>query len=224
MKRAMIQNLAFDAQGLISAVIQLRDAGRILAKGSMNAEALMRSLQTGCPHLYEPGPPSKVERWAPADREVRIADVWLSEPDNFLLVLVDWILADSASRAAIDAAPESLVGSKAGTESLREATLEAALRLDLLVQATKGLRGSNRERSATASLFAAGLDSILLALGANVHEVILAAKNNQPVELKTRMSQVLHTFLVLMVERGLSLDDLVRPLAERAGLDAKNPS
>lgn len=215
----MIQHLPFDEHGLISAVIQLRGAGQVLTQGFMNAESLMRSLQTGHPHLIQPGPSGVIQRWQSPGGEVHIADLVLSETDRQLLVLVDWMSSDAARWTAAASVAERFIGGMVRTEGLRPGSLQAAIRLELLIETIRSLRRSGNDRSLTASLFGAGLDSMLLEVGTQVLQLMIATKNNQGHEVKARMSQLLHAFLVLMVERGFTLDDLVRPLAERAGLE-----
>ncbi|MBI4470770.1 MAG: hypothetical protein HY650_15760 [Acidobacteria bacterium] len=215
----MIQNLPFDERGMISAVIQVRRDGQTLTEGLMNAEALLRSLKTGRPHLIRPGSPSLIEPWDSEGRELHIADVVLSDLESKLLVLVDWIASGSEGHLRVAPPFESLAENLGRPIAVDPLSLESALLLDQLIYRIRSRKRSGNERSVTTRLFDAGLDGILLELGGQVHQLMLAAKSGHHVDVRARMSHLLHAFLVLMVERGLSLEDLVRPLAGRAGLD-----
>jgi phosphoribosyl-AMP cyclohydrolase len=52
MNKAWIQAIRFDAQGLIPAVIQDHEDGKVLMVGYMNLEALMRTIDTGRVHFW----------------------------------------------------------------------------------------------------------------------------------------------------------------------------
>ena len=71
------------------------------------------------------------------------------------------------------------------------------------------------EGSYTCYLFEQGLDKILKKCGEECAEVIIAAKNGSPDELKNELGDLVYHILVLMAEAGLPLDDLYRLLEDR---------
>ncbi len=76
-------------------------------------------------------------------------------------------------------------------------------------------KNNPREGSYTNYLFEKGLDKILKKVGEEATEIIIAAKNPNPEEIKYEMADFLYHAMVLMVEKGVTWDDVVRELANR---------
>lgn len=72
-----------------------------------------------------------------------------------------------------------------------------------------------KEGSYTNYLFDKGLDKILKKVGEETAEVIIAAKNEAKGEIVYEISDLLYHLLVLMVERGVKLDDIYEELKKR---------
>lgn len=72
-----------------------------------------------------------------------------------------------------------------------------------------------KEGSYTNYLFEKGIDKILKKVGEEATEIVIAAKNPNPEEVKYEISDFLYHAMVLMVERGVSWDDIIRELANR---------
>lgn len=72
-----------------------------------------------------------------------------------------------------------------------------------------------KEGSYTNYLFDKGIDKILKKVGEEATEIVIAAKNPDSEELKYEISDFLYHVMVLMVERGLTWEDITRELAER---------
>lgn len=72
-----------------------------------------------------------------------------------------------------------------------------------------------KEGSYTNYLFDKGVDKILKKLGEEATEIVIAAKNPDPEEIKYEMSDFLYHAMVLMVERGVTWDDITKELARR---------
>ena len=71
------------------------------------------------------------------------------------------------------------------------------------------------EGSYTNYLFDRGLDKILKKVGEEATELVIAAKNPDPEEIKYEMSDLLYHAMVLMVERGVTWEDITSELANR---------
>ena len=76
-------------------------------------------------------------------------------------------------------------------------------------------KNNPREGSYTNYLFDSGVDKILKKVGEEATEIIIAAKNPNPEEIKYEMADFLYHAMVLMVEKGVTWDDVVRELANR---------
>jgi phosphoribosyl-ATP pyrophosphohydrolase/phosphoribosyl-AMP cyclohydrolase len=72
-----------------------------------------------------------------------------------------------------------------------------------------------KEGSYTNYLFTKGLDKILKKCGEEASEIIIAAKNPDPEEIKYEISDYLYHLMVLMAERGVTWDDITSELARR---------
>ena len=72
-----------------------------------------------------------------------------------------------------------------------------------------------REGSYTNYLFEKGIDKILKKVGEEATEIVIAAKNPNPEEIKYEMADFLYHAMVLMVEKGVVWEDIVKELADR---------
>ncbi|MBE5927606.1 MAG: bifunctional phosphoribosyl-AMP cyclohydrolase/phosphoribosyl-ATP diphosphatase HisIE [Lachnospiraceae bacterium] len=72
-----------------------------------------------------------------------------------------------------------------------------------------------KEGSYTNYLFDKGIDKILKKLGEEATEIVIAAKNPDPEEIKYEMSDFLYHAMVLMAEKGVSWEDITKELARR---------
>lgn len=72
-----------------------------------------------------------------------------------------------------------------------------------------------KEGSYTNYLFEKGMDKILKKVGEENTEIIIAAKNPNPEEIKYEISDYLYHLMVLMVEKGITWEDITRELSQR---------
>ena len=76
-------------------------------------------------------------------------------------------------------------------------------------------KDAHAEGSYTNYLFDKGIDKILKKVGEEATEIVNAAKNPDPEEIKYEISDFLYHVMVLMSERGVTWDDITRELANR---------
>lgn len=72
-----------------------------------------------------------------------------------------------------------------------------------------------KEGSYTNYLFDKGIDKILKKVGEEATEIVIAAKNPEPEEIKYEISDFLYHVMVLMVEKGVTWEDIVEELSQR---------
>jgi phosphoribosyl-ATP pyrophosphohydrolase/phosphoribosyl-AMP cyclohydrolase len=72
-----------------------------------------------------------------------------------------------------------------------------------------------KEGSYTNYLLDKGLDKILKKVGEEATEVVIAAKNKSPEEIRYETADLLYHLTVLMVERGIKLEEVFKELKER---------
>lgn len=72
-----------------------------------------------------------------------------------------------------------------------------------------------KEGSYTNYLFEKGIDKILKKVGEEATEIVIAAKNPNPEEIKYEISDLLYHLMVLMAEKGVTWEEITRELANR---------
>ena len=72
-----------------------------------------------------------------------------------------------------------------------------------------------KDGSYTNYLFDKGLDKILKKVGEEATEIVIAAKNPDPEEIKYEAADFLYHLMVLMVEKGLTWEDITGELSQR---------
>ena len=85
----------------------------------------------------------------------------------------------------------------------------------------KGRKETLPEGSYTTYLFQKGLDKILKKVGEESTEVIIAAKANDKAETIYEVADLCYHIMVMMVEMGISVDDIKKELASRHVIDKK---
>lgn len=76
-------------------------------------------------------------------------------------------------------------------------------------------RANPKEGSYTNYLFDKGLDKILKKVGEEATEIVIAAKNPEPEEIKYEISDFLYHVMVLMAEKGVTWEDIMQELSQR---------
>ena len=82
-------------------------------------------------------------------------------------------------------------------------------------------KANHQEGSYTCYLFDKGLDKILKKVGEESTEVIIAGKANDKAETIYEIADLMYHVMVLMVEMGISVDDVLSELASRHVIDHK---
>ena len=91
----------------------------------------------------------------------------------------------------------------------------------MLYELIQGRKTDKKEGSYTTYLFEKGLDKILKKVGEECTEVIVAAKGGSKEETVFELSDLAYHALVLMVEYGITLNDVKDELAKRHVVDKK---
>jgi len=92
---------------------------------------------------------------------------------------------------------------------------------DSLMELIEGRKAEKKEGSYTTYLFEKGLDKILKKIGEESTEVIIAAKAEDKTETIYEIADLAYHVMVLMVETGITLEDIRRELASRHVIDYK---
>jgi phosphoribosyl-AMP cyclohydrolase / phosphoribosyl-ATP pyrophosphohydrolase len=243
MTEALIHNLSFDDRGLITAIVQDNSTNEVLMVAHMNAESLAKTLQTGETWFWSR---SRRELWhkgATSGNTQRVVDITLDCDGDAVLVRVDpnGPACHTGERTCfyqktVGQTTEGQTAEGAGSSAEKAPKIEqaqaavslvnvAAMDLGILLQDLYKLIQERYDQrpdgSYTTYLFNSGLDKILKKVGEESAETIIAAKNTDLEEgrkqLSAEISDLLYHLLVLMVEREVSLQDILNVLNERAG-------
>lgn len=203
-----ISQLRYDDRGLIPAIVQDADTGRVLMMAYMNRESLDISIQEGRTCFYSR---SRQMLWRKGETSGNVQEIISIQADcdqDTLLVRVR--PAGPACHTGADTCFfEDILGKE-----------EDAFRLADLYRMLEGRKQAPKEGSYTSYLFEKGEDKILKKVGEESTEVIIAAKNDRE-ELRYELADLVYHLMVLMVERGIPLEELQQELASRHVVDKK---
>ena len=195
----ILEKVQFDSQGLVPAIVQDAATREVLMMAYMNRESLERTLETGETYFYSR---HRQELWHKGATSGNLQSVKQVRVDcDFDTLLIEVAPAGPACHR--------------GTYSCFEVepTIEGFLgKLYALIEDRKEMRP---EGSYTTYLFNSGIDKILKKVGEESAETIIAAKNESSAELVAEASDMIYHLLVLLVERGVALEDIARELESR---------
>lgn len=206
-----IDDVRFDKNGLAPCVVQDAETLAVLMLAYMNSESLKRTLDTNETWFWSR---SRQELWHKGEtsgNKQRVVDVLLDCDSDAVLVRVkpDGPACHTGKVSCFHNAIQGQADSR----------LESSKDLGQILGALYALiEARNRERpegSYTAYLFNEGLDKILKKVGEEATETIIAAKNADKAAVARESCDLLYHLLVLLVERGVTLDELRDELVRR---------
>lgn len=205
-----IHDLKFDEKGLIPAVVQDFFTKKVLTVAYMNAESLAITLKEKRTCFWSR---SRQELWRKGETSGNVQHVVSVTADCDGDALVVEVIKDGpACHLGTDSCFTNLLFE---SENVQRFTLEALY--ELLAQRNAG----RPEGSYTTYLFQKGREKILKKVGEECTEVIIGAMKNSREETIYEISDLCYHVLVLMVEMGLTLDDVREELASRHVIDHK---
>ncbi len=210
-----IENVKFDEHGLIPAVVQDARTRRVLTLAYMNAESLRKTLETRATWFWSRSRSSLWHKGETSGNTQRVVDVLLDCDGDALTVLVVpngpacHTGAESCFHNELQDAGPFEIASTSGSSNLAEV-------LDSVYKLVESRKRERPEGSYTTYLFDQGLDKILKKVGEESAETIIAAKNDDRNALVKETSDLLYHLVVLLVERGLSLEEVGEELVSRS--------
>lgn len=197
-----LKSLKFDERGLIPAIVQDARTREVLTLAYMNEASLARTIETGQTWFWSR---SRNELWHKGETSGNTQTVVAlhSDCDNDALV----VLVNPAG-------PACHTGARSCFDAT-EAREELGQLLDRLYELIESRERERPEGSYTTYLFNSGLDKILKKVGEESAETIIAAKNDDDARLTAEVADLVYHLLVLLVARGVSLDQIREELASR---------
>ena len=205
-----VKKLKFDKNGLIPAIVVDAVSKKVLTLAYMNEESLKITMEKKLTCFYSR---SRNELWLKGETSGNYQHVVSITADCDYDALTVVVEKDGpACHLGEDSCFHNPVFN---SDELSEFSLEGLM--DLL----KGRKESMPEGSYTTYLFQKGLDKILKKVGEENTEVIIAAKADDKKETIYEIADLAYHVMVLMVEMGISLEDVHRELASRHVIDHK---
>ena len=205
-----IEELKFDENGLIPAVVVDAVTRKVLTLAYMNRESLAISMEKGLTCFWSR---SRKELWLKGETSgnyQHIVSITADCDKDALEVLVE---------------PEGPACHTGEVSCFHNPVFESQERrefsLDGLMQLIEGRKTDQKEGSYTTYLFNKGLDKILKKVGEESTEVIIAAKAQDKAETIYEIADLAYHVMVLMVEAGISLEDIHKELSSRHVIDHK---
>ncbi|MDD5917041.1 MAG: bifunctional phosphoribosyl-AMP cyclohydrolase/phosphoribosyl-ATP diphosphatase HisIE [Clostridiales bacterium] len=205
-----ISTLKFDSRGLIPAVVTESGTGKVLTVAYMNAESLKVSMEKGLTCFWSR---SRGELWLKGETSGNYQHIVSITADCDRDALLVEVVKDGP---ACHTGSDSCFGENVYTGEQPPAFTFSGL-MDML----SDRRNNPKEGSYTSYLFDKGTDKILKKLGEETAEVIIAAKDNDRANTIYELSDLLYHAMVLMVQAGISVDDIRAEMASRHVIDRK---
>ena len=206
-----IDEIKFDEKGLVPAVVQDAADGRVLMVAYMNRESLEKTVETGRTWFFSR---SRNQLWNKGETSGNFQEV------EEILVDCD---ADTLVVKVRQHGPACHTGnptcffrkvSENGELADYEAPATASI-LDEVYAVVKDRMENPKEGSYTNYLLDTGIDKILKKVGEECSETIIAAKNEEPSEIALETSDLLYHLIVMIAERGMTMDDIYAELKHR---------
>ena len=194
-------------QGLIPVVVQHYKTQEVLMLAYMNEEAFYKTIKTGKMTYYSR---SRQQLWTKGETSGHFQYVKSLTIDcdyDTLLAKVDQIGA-----ACHTGNPTCFFQPLVGNDYDETNPLQV---FEAVYDTIVDRRENPKEGSYTNYLFDKGIDKILKKVGEEATEGVIAAKNPNPEEVKYEMADFLYHAMVLMVEKGISWEDIIKELADR---------
>lgn len=206
----LIDEIKFDEKGLVPAIVQDSASGEVLMLAYMNRESLEKTLETGRTWFFSR---SRGQLWNKGETSghfQNVRDIFVDCDGDTLLIKVEQL------GAACHTGHKSCFFRRAENGSLSEYTPTASSGiLDEVYAVVRDRMENPKEGSYTNYLLDEGIDKILKKVGEECSETIIAAKNAEPEEIALETSDLLYHLIVMLAERGMTMDEVYSVLKDR---------
>ena len=205
-----IDELKFDERGLIPAIVVDAWSRKVLTLAYMNRESLEISMKEQKTCFYSRSRQCLWRKGETSGNFQHIVSITADCDRDALVVLVDK-----------DGPACHLGTDSCFNDRVFESDERGEFSFDGLFELLKGRKRDLPEGSYTTYLFQKGLDKILKKVGEESTEVIIAAKAEDRKETVYEIADLAYHLMVLMVEQGISTDEIRKELASRHVIDHK---
>ena len=204
------QSLKFDAHGLIPAIVQDHYTKQVLTLAYMNAETLALTIAEGRTVFWSR---SRGQIWRKGETSGNVQRVVSITADCDKDALVVEVIKDGP--ACHTGAESCFFNPVYVSDELKQFTWQG------LYELIEGRKTDPQEGSYTSYLFDKGLEKILKKVGEESTEVIIAGAKRDKEETVYEISDLAYHVMVLMIELGISVEDITKELEKRHVIDHK---
>lgn len=207
-----IKELKFDEKGLIPAIAQDVVSGEVLMCAYMNAESIQKTIETGHATYFSRSRQELWEKGATSGHYQTVKEMYLDCDGDALVLKVE------QEGVACHTGNYSCFYRKLVDGKLVEVPTEGGVSPQILYDVYNVIvdRVKNpKEGSYTNYLFEKGIDKMLKKVGEESAEVIIASKNYVKEEVQYETADLMYHLSVVLVEQGLTWDDVFKELASR---------
>ena len=199
--------LTLNSDGLLPVIVQDYKTNEVLMLAYMNEEAFEHTVKSGRMTYYSR---SRKQQWVKGETSGHFQYVKTLTVDcdrDTLLAKVEQVGAacHTGNRTCFF---QQIVGNDYEAKNPLQV-------FESVYQTIVDRKQNPKEGSYTNYLFDKGIDKILKKVGEEATEIVIAAKNPNPEEIKYEISDFLYHAMVLMVERGITWEDITNELADR---------
>ena len=205
-----LDKLKFDERGLIPAIVVDAENKMVLTLAYMNRESLEISMREGRTCFWSR---SRRELWRKGETSGNVQRIVSITADCDMDALV--VKVEKAGPACHTGAESCFFNPVYESDELSEFSIDA------LYSLLEGRKAEQPEGSYTTYLFQKGLDKILKKVGEESTEVIIAGHARDRRETVYEIADLAYHVMVLMVELGISPEEVRRELASRHVIDHK---
>lgn len=212
--KILIEEIKFDERGLVPAIVQDISTGKVLTLAYMNAQSLKRTIETNETWFWSRSRSSLWHKGETSGHTQRVMDILVDCDHDALTVLVapNGPACHTGEQSCFHNELQEVRGIP---EKIRDREADLGAVLNDLFELVKSRERDRPEGSYTTYLFDQGLDKILKKVGEESSETIIAAKNQDAEALAREASDLLYHLIVLMVECGLTLEQIRDELMSR---------
>ena len=205
-----IEKLKFDEKGLIPAIVVDDETGKVLTLAYMNKESLAISMEKELTCFWSRSRNELLLKGETSGNYQHIVSITADCDKDALVIVVE---------------PDGPACHKGTASCFEYPVFQSDERHEFsyqgLMDLIEGRKTDKKEGSYTTYLFEKGLDKILKKVGEECTEVIIAAKDDDRKETIYEVADLAYHVMVMMIQMGISLEDIHKELASRHVIDHK---
>jgi len=202
----LIKKIRFDNMGLVPAVVQEKKTNAVLMVAYMNPESIKKTYETGYMHYYSRSRKTLWKKGETSGNVQKVTELKLDCDADTVLALVDQT-GPACHTGNYSCFFESVYG--------EEEQPHGYAIIDELFAVIEDRKVNKKEGSYTNYLFEEGMDKICKKIGEEAAEIIIAAKNRQPDEVRYEAADFMYHLLVLLADMGMDPMDIFTELKKR---------